>query len=82
MECKDKKKIWQLRRIKNQRNQDYKKLGESYVDKDLDRDILCEVVLALECKIIKGTDVSRTFLLKRMLPETKRMYNELGGNYE
>ena len=82
MECKDKKKIWQLRRVKNQRNQDYKKLGESYVDRDLDRDILLEVVLALECAIIKGTDASRTFLLKRMLTETKRMYNELGGNYE
>ena len=48
----------------------------------MDRNDLLEVVLALECKIIKGTDVLRTLQLKRMLMETKRMYKELGGNYE
>ena len=49
---------------------------------DLDRDELLEVVLALECKIIEGTDTSTTFQLKFMLMETKRIYNELGGSYE
>ena len=41
VKSKDKKKIWQVRRIKKQTKRDYEKLGESNVDTDLDRRDRC-----------------------------------------
>lgn len=67
LKSKDETRVSQLRRIKNQSKRDYDKLGEAYVETDMDRNELLKVVLALEHKIIKSTDASRTSQLKWMM---------------
>ena len=67
LKSKDETRVSQLRRIKNQSKWDYDKLGEAYVETDMDRNELLKVVLALEHKIIKSTDASRTSQLKWMM---------------
>ena len=78
MKSKDETRVSQLRRIKNQSKWDYDKLGEAYVETDMDRNELLKVVLALEHKIIKSTDASRTSQLKWMM----RIWWEVGENYK
>ena len=82
MKSKDETRVSQLRRIKNQSKWDYDKLGEAYVETDMDRNELLKVVLALEHKIIKSTDASRTSQLKWMMRQAKETYKEVGENYE
>ena len=82
MKSKDETRVSQLRRIKNQSKRDYDKLGEAYVETDMDRNELLKVVLALEHKIIKSTDASRTSQLKWMMRQAKETYKEVGENYE
>ena len=67
LKSKDETRVSQLRRIKNQSKRDYDKLGEAYVETEMDRNELLKVVLALEHKIIKSTDASRTSQLKWMM---------------
>ena len=82
LKSKDETRVSQLRRIKNQSKRDYDKLGEAYVETDMDRNELLKVVLALEHKIIKSTDASRTSQLKWMMRQAKETYKEVGENYE
>ena len=82
LKSKDETRVSQLRRIKNQSKWDYDKLGEAYVETDMDRNELLKVVLALEHKIIKSTDASRTSQLKWMMRQAKETYKEVGENYE
>lgn len=78
LKSKDETRVSQLRRIKNQSKWDYDKLGEAYVETDMDRNELLKVVLALEHKIIKSTDASRISQLKWMM----RIWWEVGENYK
>ena len=82
MKSKDETRVSQLRRIKNQSKRDYDKLGEAYVETDMDRNELLKVVLALEHKIFKSTDASRTSQLKWMMRQAKETYKEVGENYK